>query len=183
MTRITLTASLLLAAAALPSCGDAPAPAPSCEPSLTPTALIDNGAWITQSADEDPFFDHRPETIDCPEGALTSEGGVLDLDTGRCNYVAIKQPLLIDVQPCDTVQAVLIHEALFDVNPATAHVSILINGEIVFDQQIPIPSPSGLLTPRWQLPAGARAGDEIVLHLHNHGVNTWNLLSVNTVAP
>jgi hypothetical protein len=54
-------------------------------------------------------------------------------------------------------------------------------GQRVYEAFIPIPSDNNILTPQWQLPQGAEKGSPIVFHLHNHGVNTWNLLSINAV--
>ena len=178
MTRHLTSITFLLLLGSI-ACNDDPQQAPTCTPNTDLTSLVDNTLWRQLSAAEDPHADHRPERIDCPDEQLALEGTVLEIDTGKCDYVSVTQALLIDVQPCDTIQAVLTHEALFDVTPATAHVAISMGGQVVFEQEPPIPSPSGLLTPTWQLPQGASAGDPVVFHLHNHGVNTWNLLSLN----
>ena len=181
MTRYFTSIALLLLLGSL-ACTDDPQQAPICTPNEALTALVENGAWQQLDAAEDPFAEHRPDVFDCPPEQITLEGSVLEIDTGTCNYASLTQPLLTEVQPCDTLQAVITHEALFDVMPAIAHVAILMDGQLVFDEEIPIPSPSGLLTPTWQVPQGAAAGAPVVFHLHNHGVNTWNLLSVNTVS-
>jgi hypothetical protein len=58
-------------------------------------ALIALEAFSALDASDDPLWSHRPVEIDCsPLTGWFVEGDHVELDTGRCNYVAIAQPAL-----------------------------------------------------------------------------------------
>lgn len=58
-----------------------------------PVDLVDAGAWVATAATLDPLAEHRPELVICPSAAYGLEFGVLEVDTGQCNYLSVSQPL------------------------------------------------------------------------------------------
>jgi len=147
------------------------------EDPLTP--LIDHALWV-QTADGDGgvFADHRPELIECGEAGLYQEDGLLEINTSDCNYLEVVQPSLIAVNPGDTIEASLWYGPLVAEGIAEAHAAIVIDGEVLWERQIPIPNPGGLavatITPTRTYPAGV----PVLFHLHNHGLNTWTLVYI-----
>ena len=179
----------ILTCAALAACADAEgtssdtsdAGVEACIPREA-TDLIALDAWEVVTADADPLADHRPEEVVCPSPAELLETGVMEIDTEFCNYFSVSQPLLEDVRPCERLQAVFTHEPLTNDEPAEAHVALLIGGELVWEEALRIPQPSNVLSPEWEVTEAIPAGTPIVVHLHNHGVNNYRLLSVRRLA-
>ncbi len=164
------------------SCGASDPPRES-EPSID--ALILLGGWDLAVASQDPYREHRPLEVVCPEGAYLEEeiGGVVafDVDTAKCNYFTGMQSTLLDLAPGDEIAVRLFHYALEATRPAKAHVALNLGGDEIWSEEIAIPAPSALL--RASVPVGKRldAGTMLYYHVHNHGDNTWSLLSINRV--
>lgn len=133
-------------------------------------------AWQVGAVQVDPFPDHRTDAVECPLSAVIIEGSTIEVDTGACPYVLLEQPLLADVQARETVEIVFWHNDLASIEPAEAHVAFAVDGTIWFDRQIPIPSTAAAYAEIVTIPEDAPAGASLVLHLHNHGANTWNVL-------
>ncbi len=186
---------LILGWCCLSACGDAseePTPNPSVvqpdtEPACVPqegiNIAIDNSAWVfVENPEDDPFPDRLEEDmIECPEWSRVIEGdpAIFEVDTGACNYLSVQQPLLRDIQPCDTVQAVVAHFPLFAVERAEAHVALALDDEIIWEDIVPIPSQDGLLIPKWEAGRVWPKGTKVTFHLHNHGVNEWRFIDMS----
>jgi hypothetical protein len=148
------------------------------EPDERAVALLDAAAFAPVSADEDPLAAHRPVRVTCPEGAYLEEDGALELQTGYCNYAALAQPLLADVQPGERVHLVLLHDRLVFEEAAQAHVALLLAGRVIWERSVAIPSEAAVYDETIELSVGAEAGEPVMLHRHNHGYNAWKLLTV-----
>ncbi|NVB38664.1 hypothetical protein G6O69_12555 [Pseudenhygromyxa sp. WMMC2535] len=147
-------------------------------------ALVEVGdleAWAVLDAEADPLADHRPETIECPLGAWREEYGELEVQTGVCNYLALGQGSLVDLEVGDQVVVDLWHDALDAAEPAVAHVALLVDGEIIGEQEVDIPSAAQVLRFEWEASAAISAGAPVVFHLHNHGYNAWTLVEVRAL--
>ena len=145
--------------------------------------LLDHQAWTALDAELDPLADHRPDPIECSIAGWYVENDKLEVDTFACNYVALTQPLLEDVEVGDTLALGLYHFDLLAPEPAVAHVAILIDGTIVWQREIEIPGgqmpgPAQVYDETFASPIAAPAGAPLVLHLHNHGQNTWTFDSL-----
>jgi hypothetical protein len=154
--------------------------APS-EPEFVP--LIDHMAWEFTPAEEDPLIDHRPATVDCGIAGWYIEGDELEIDTNFCNYAALRQASLRAIESCSTLRIEFYHFDLLAPEPAQAHAALLIDGQIVWEKLIDIPGGSmiykaAVYEEEFAAPFAAPAGSEVMLHLHNHGQNTWTLLSI-----
>lgn len=156
---------------------------PACIPRENPVSLIVQREWVYQtSADEDPLAEHRPDEIVCPEFSYELEGSILEVDTGACNYLSVAQPSQAAVKACDTMQVTVSHFNLYAPEPATGHVSVLIDGDPVLDEVRQIPHPSDFIHVRWEAKRDYPAGVPIVFHVHNHGVNEWQIVDISVGA-
>lgn len=199
MTRRRLAAALVL----LPGCRDPQGPDASdtgsssaaattgvgtlddttAAPPRSPAPLLDNTAWQITEADDDPLPVHRPARVDCgPVGAYV-EGNGLEIDTGRCNYLARTQPSLVEVRAGDTIAVSAHHATLASVEAGQAHFALLLGPTVVWQDFVPIPAYPGIVdaTPYQEqvvVDLDAPVGTPVGLHLHNHGYNTWTLLEV-----
>lgn len=142
--------------------------------------LIDMALWSL--SDQDPFED-GPEVVDCPSsswGVEIIEVPVLEVDTGACNYANLEQPLLERIRKGDTLHLVLGHGDLVADEPSQAHVAVVIDGEVLWQTTEPIPGIQRDYDLWIESDASVAAGAPVLLHLHNHGSNTWNLLELSS---
>lgn len=147
------------------------------EPEFVP--LIDHAAWEFAPAEEDPLAEHRPATVECGIAGWYVDDGELEVDTNFCNYAAIRQPILRPIEACSTLEIAFYHFDLTAPEPVSAHVAMLIDGQIVWEKFIEVPGDAAVYEEQFPAPFAAPAGSEIMLHLHNHGQNTWALLEFN----
>lgn len=142
----------------------------------TEAALIATERFVVSGSDP---VSHG--TVDCPVSGWGTEGATLEVDTGLCRYGVFEQPLLDDLVPADVVEVVFWHNQLVAPEPATGHLLLAIEGDVVFEVEVRIPAEPAAYTETFT-GVQAQAGDLLQLHLHNHGANTWNLLHVDRLA-
>jgi hypothetical protein len=145
-------------------------------------SLVVPEAWTPAEAADDPFADERPEPVECMLG-WGVETGAFEVNTDLCLYGAFVQPTLAEVQQGDTLELVMLHDALYAVDPAVAHVAIALGDEPAWETEIPIPSEPELLRPSWTATADLPAGSPVHFHLHNHGVNNYRLIDLTVTPP
>ena len=179
--------ALILLASSLLSCSGDPAIAGDAAVTDSgPTnpgrrvSLVDQTRWAVTEGSADPFPGHRPPAITCAPGAAKLEGELYELDTRICNYFSLSQPAIRPVRAGANLYLVLWHLVLTSTAPAEAHVAITIGGQTAWERRIPIPSSENVYTPTIPMAVAAREGDPIVLHLHNHGANSWRFLELST---
>ena len=149
-------------------------------------SLVDHDLWELADA-QDPWPAHRPDPAEC--GALSwsaeDSGGQesLEVDTQDCDYLVVGQDSLGEGQAGDTLRFRLWHFDLFSFDAAQAHAAVMVDGEPLFEQTVPIPSDSEMLITELELEDALPAGVPVVFHLHNHGSNVWNLLEVSVYPP
>ena len=147
------------------------------EPGVYPGSegpLIDLGAW--EVATDDPFPD-RPEDLDCSAG-FGIEDGLFEVDTGLCPNAAFVQPSGVPVRVGDEIEVIVLHDALYSEEEGTdAHIGIAIGDAIAWETRIPIPAEPGFLRPKFASEVDAPRGTPVTLHIHNHGINSYRLLS------
>ncbi len=138
-------------------------------------SLIDHLAWEEVPAAEDPLADHRPTEVLCSVAGWYVEGQSTEVDTNECNYLALRQPTLVDIHEGDTLLINFYHFDLKADDPALAHIAVMIDAELVWEDNIEIPRAAYVHTHELAAPFDAPAGTELNFHLHNHGQNTWSL--------
>lgn len=94
-----------------------------------------------------------------------------------------EQPLLVDVPVGTAIEVDLWHQALFsDETDATGHVALAVGEEVVWEIEVPIPFPPTVWREVVTAPRDLRMGEPVVLHIHNHGANSWNLGGLTAMA-
>ena len=141
-----------------------------------PEPLVDASLW--QPTNLEPV-DHRPDEDDCPPAAWGEEAGAFEIQTGVCAYAAFTQPALVDVSARHVLELLLWHDDLDAPEPALAHVLLWAGEQVLWEQEIAIPSPAASNAATIELDAPIRAGEPVGLHLHNHGFNSWSLASLD----
>jgi hypothetical protein len=176
----------ILACALAGGCGDSGQPSTGGETSGpvpeiegTMVDLVMPGLWVQQAADDDPLRDHRPDTVSCPLGVgwLVEPAG-LEVNTGACTYASFTQPTLREIVPGAQISLELYHFDLLALEPATAHVAVLLGEHVLFEREIAIPGKAAVYSEEWVADFELPAGSPAVFHLHNHGQNAWTLASL-----
>lgn len=145
----------------------------------TSRSLIDVADWREQDAAQDSMAGERPGFVDCPANAWYEEDGALEVETGYCNYLSLAQPSKAPINKGDSVHLVLWHGQLRFDEPAEAHVAVSIGNRVIFDQQVEIPSAGGIFDVLIPFADSVAEGEKVEFHLHNHGYNTWTLLTLD----
>lgn len=153
--------------------GDGPAGTGSDAPD---GPLVDHAVWVAVDAADDPFADHRPEPVTCPPSAWKTEGESLEADTGACDWFALGQPLKGDLRAGEPLELIFWTGWLTSEVPAEGHLALAVDGRLLAEWFVPIPSDPMAFSETFDAPFDADAGAPVVLHLHNHGANVWNLL-------
>jgi hypothetical protein len=65
--------------------------------------------------------------------------------------------------------------------PALGHVAIMIDGQMLWEQEIAIPGDANVFIEEFASPITAELGSQVVFHLHNHGPNAWVLQDLQTM--
>jgi hypothetical protein len=144
--------------------------------------IVDAPAWQLAAVEHDLFADMRPPEIYCDElrGYYLQEtpwSTTFEVNTGWCNYVTLEQPLLEPLEVGDTVEIRVFHFELTG-GPAEGYLGLGLGEGLVWEERIPIPSASELVTGTFEVTEAAPSGTPIQFHVHNHGSNTWELYSI-----
>lgn len=142
-------------------------------------SLIDHEVWIPVEAEDDPLAEHRPAEVTCTAAGWFLENEILEIDTNFCNYLALGQPSLAEVIEGRLIRLEFYHFNLVAPEPAIAHVALVIDGAPIWEQEIAIPGDAWVYEHEFAAPISAPAGSALVFHLHNHGQNTWALMSIS----
>ncbi len=139
-------------------------------------------AWVDLGL-PDPLEAHRPAGAACATGSWGPESGSLEVDTGACGFLSVRQPLRAWLEAGDPVELVLWHDWLTAEAPATGHLALFAGEALLFEHLVDIPADPEAYTFTFDSPLSAAPGASVTLHLHNHGANTWNLLRLERVEP
>ena len=140
--------------------------------------LVDHAEWTTVEAVADPLAEHRPSLIECGIAGWYTEGESLEVDTNFCNYLALAQPSLAAIHAGRGVRLGFYYFDLTAREPASAHLAVLVDGELLYEQAVDIPGDAMVHSLEFEAPFDAPEGATVVFHLHNHGQNTWVLQSL-----
>lgn len=140
-------------------------------------ALMDFRALEVAAEAEDPFAARRPPSIDCEPEAygweLFEAADSYFVETWRCNYHAAIAPSRAEIRAGDVGIVRLFHFELQGPEGASAHLGLAIDGEVVWEKELPIPAPASFLTERWLATRDFAAGASVVLEVDNHGANSY----------
>lgn len=142
------------------------------------SSLVDMDDWHRYDAALDPLKAHQPDVIECYPSATYVEYGSFEVDTTRCNYTLAYTPALRAVPAGTTLRLNMLHYDLLAPMPAEAHIALIFNDSVQWEETIPIPAPGGAVDTTFVSSVPLAFQDPIRLHLHNHGGNTYLLVSL-----
>jgi hypothetical protein len=170
---LLLLSSLFLILTLVSGCDPEPGPRCELEPEAAPLVFAHD--WTATTIDDDPLPDHRPALTSCPASSWGEELGVLEVSTGECNYLSVEQPLAEALAIGDPLRVQVWWQPLIASDPATAHLALLIDGQLIWEQHVAIPGAAQARSIQFESPISAEAGATVTFHLHNHGANSWTL--------
>ena len=141
--------------------------------SREPVDLVTAADWVLAPASADPMPGHIGSEPCSPSGVYPELGG-LEVDTELCPYALVQQPLAARVRRGDILSLNWYHSDLISDPPATGHLLLAVDGLIVYERDIEIPTDAQAYLDEWPAEESMDSGALVVLHLHNHGFNTWN---------
>ena len=131
--------------------------------------------WSLVAPADDPWPGRPPEAAACPERTAYEESGSIEIDTNLCDWVTLTAPARWAVAADEPVQMLFFHSALAAEAPTEAVMAIAFGETEVWSLTSPVPSASAFFTPDLTSPVDVEVGDPLVLHVHNHGANTYQL--------
>ena len=146
--------------------------------------LVSATAWDILDDADDPFPTHAAEAKRRCYSGFGEYLGLLDIDTNQCGYVSAAQPTLDDVFAGDEIEILAWHQALASTDPdAQGHMALVLDGELLWELVVDIPASAAIHEVHVPMDRDIPAGSEIVVHVHNHGGNTWRLSHVRVGPP
>ena len=140
---------------------------------LAAFALVDDG----------PFVDvEGPAIVPCGAGGVVSEAGRVEVRTEWCDPADLATALPVDVAAGTLVDLTLSHDVLF-ADGGDVHLAIAVGDEVVWQHAAPLPQPAKFVHERIALSREHRAGERVVVHVHNHGANAYAIHGVRFVTP
>lgn len=146
--------------------------------------LVDNLLWEVVLPADDPFYPaDDSEVVLCPESEYGSEVEGSDawfsVKTVACNYLTVRQPLLVDV-PADAQLRVRLWHFKFTLTEGTFTHAIAVGSppDTFWEAELPLPITESGLLPYELVPISRSlsAGEPVYWHLNNHGLNSWHLI-------
>jgi hypothetical protein len=143
--------------------------------------LVDNGAWVEVSLDEDPFYEAEQEKPDqCPPSEFWTEempqGLVFEVNTTFCAYLTVRQDLKQDVPAGATLKLTFAHYEVVD-GEGDYYLAVAAGTppSIVWEKVIEVGALEAEYVEEFAIVEPLSVGDEVVFHLSNHGDNHWFL--------
>lgn len=146
-----------------------------CAPTGEPFGLE---AWERIEPSADPFPEHQPADLTCI--GFARESGLLEVDTEICGYLNVGQVTQRKLRKGERLVGGMSHDDLYAEEDAATHAALVLGGDVIWEVDIPIPSAPMFHELDVALDAPVPAGTELVFHIHNHGVNNYRLLPVET---
>jgi hypothetical protein len=152
-------------------------------PDPEPRQLVAADAWLPAPPERDVFVAKKPETVECVpiDGYEPIDFGgypAFEVHTDACNYLTVEQPLLDDVVAGEYVNVRLWHWDLRAPEPAVGYTAVALEGEVRWEYEVEIPAESTLASSGWVTDHALAAGTLVQFHVHNHGINSWNLIEI-----
>ncbi|MBK8236191.1 MAG: hypothetical protein IPK74_11585 [Deltaproteobacteria bacterium] len=153
-----------------------------------PRQLVDLYEFVAAPDERDLFRADKPDAIECPPidgfGPIDFGGyPSFEVHTDFCDYITVEQPLLDDVHAGEHVNVRMWHFDLRAVEPAIGYAAVSIEGQVRWEYEVEIPSDGALASYGWVTDHDIPAGTFVQYHVHNHGVNSWNLIEITAGPP
>ncbi|MBT6432603.1 MAG: hypothetical protein HOK97_22080 [Deltaproteobacteria bacterium] len=145
--------------------------------------LVDQYKWVNEEVPSD-YFGERPEELVCDTelGTLAEDLGgelVYSVYTQYCSWVTVTQPALSSIAEGEEFYLRFWHSTLTAPMGSKAHVVVTIDGDLIWDNEFPIPYPSGLDVVTLLAPKDYPEGAQILYHVDNHGNNEYSLVELS----
>lgn len=141
-----------------------------------PVPLIEGSGWSAADASLDPQAEHGGTPC---YGGFAEELGGVEIDTAICDYAVLQHALIEGFSARDTLGLNWWHSDLVAEDPGVGHVLLTIGDETLYEAEVDIPTGAQAYLLDLEPGFAAQAGDPLILHLHNHGYNTWNLFDLS----
>ena len=145
--------------------------------------LIDQYQWVHDEVASD-YYGAPPEDLNCdPEfGTVTEDLGgemVYSVYTQYCSWITVTQPSLSSISEGEEFYLRFWHATLTAPMGSNAHIVVTIDGDVIWDNEFPIPYPSGLDVVTLLAPKDYPEAAQIVYHVDNHGNNEYSLVELS----
>ena len=147
------------------------------------TAVVRGNAWVRTNFQPTIFQHEHNDDERCPGLPYREEYGGVEINTGRCHEITLSQPSLIAVSAGEKLRIIAWHSQLIseDPMPQTGTMMLAIGEQLIWTEQSPIPGAARSFDLVLQTQVDIAPGDPVRVHVHNHGANAWNLLSMEKV--
>ncbi len=177
MRRVLTRVALCLGVLAVPACSD-----PGYEEPARSEHLVEHPLWsLVATPEADPFAaaHGRPVVHACEPGAyFMATAEVFEVELARCRerYVSLHQVSLTALQPGDSLQFELSHLLLRPLTESVteAYLGLSVDEQVIWQVSIQILAPSSNYTFSAPVTTKADVGSDVVLHLDNHGENSYS---------
>lgn len=146
-----------------------------------PMSLAEGGAWerVTDAA-EDPFAALRPADAVCDPSGFGVDPLTFSFEvrTDVCDYLTVRQGSLVALAAGDVITVEAAHGQLAAAAPSTGTMALALDGEVVWEWTAAIPGEADAVKEDVVAPRALPAGAAMHLHVHNHGANSWELVSL-----
>ncbi|MBM4361157.1 MAG: hypothetical protein FJ104_00635 [Deltaproteobacteria bacterium] len=128
---------------------------------------------------EDPLLD-APASLPCApvdtrfEGE-TTDSPMLEVTTNACGRATFVQETAAPIARGELIHVTLWHGLLRAADPAEGHLALWLDGELLWETFPAIPGDPAVYTVDLPAPKDVATGATFAFHVHNHGVNDWNL--------
>lgn len=143
-----------------------------------PVPLVAGATWTAAPASADPMPAHDTGA-GCGAGGFGEELGGVEVDTEICPYAVLQHELLAGFDAGDTLRLNWWHADLVWAEQSEGHLLLAAGGEVIYERTVAIPADAEAYLEELEPGVAAEAGEPLVLHVHNHGYNTWNLLELS----
>lgn len=146
------------------------------------TNLLDHQLWKQVPRERDPYKSMAPNKP-CNDVAYKLEDGVIEIETGICSFITVSQPLKHNLRLGDKLKVIFWHLNLTAASSAEGYVGLSIGNDPIYVKKIPIPASPEVYEEIITLKRNFSKGETLYFHIHNHGSNTWKLLSLEQLCP
>lgn len=106
---------------------------------------------------------------------MVVEDGAVELDTSICGWITVETTAAVAVEAGAEIDLFALHAALTAEAPAEAEFGVRVEDRVLWEVHRPIPSTDAYFAETFPSPVAIAEGDRLLLHVHNHGANTYRL--------
>lgn len=146
--------------------------------------LVTAEGWSLLPPDQDPWADERPDQVPCDPAGVRSEEQVLEVDTGLCGWASLMQPLRATVPAGAELELLAYHGTLTGTGPADSaapewgRMELRIGEHALWSVDVQLPAAAQVYSTLIPVDRSLPAGAPLLLHVHNHGANSWRFAAL-----